>query len=339
LLASGQDVTWLFETSHPFTDTPRKLLDSFRIGTVKNFVEYAPENPFYDELKVKVKAYFDKSGKDVKDPIPTVKTALLLLTMWVIGYYYGFAYGSLWAAALLGVSRALFGINTMHASSHFAVSHQPWVWRWLDWFVFDVLMGGSSIAWNYQHIVGHHQHTNVFQADPDFPYLVDGDIRRVVKEQSPQLWYRTQAIHLPILYSLLALKTRVTDAILMSGNHMCGPIHMNISQSDITWLWITKSFFVVYQFLIPLFVFGSSGRSVFFSYLVAELAAGAWLAYFFQVNHVSEGALMTNTEDAKKIKEWAVLQMESTVEYSHGDPLFTFLSGTLNYQAIHHLFP
>jgi len=339
LLASGQDVTYLFETSHPFTDIPHKLLNTFRIGKTDSFVEYSTDSPFYDELRAKVKDYFRKNGKDLKDPMPTIKTALFLLFLWIVGYFYGFVYGSLWAAALLGVARALFGINTMHASSHFAVSHQPWVWRWLDWFCFDILMGGSNIAWNYQHIVGHHQHTNVFQADPDFPVIVEGDIRRVVKEQKPQVWYRTQAIHLPILYTLLALKTRVTDAVLMSGNYMCGTIHMNITRSDLIWLYITKLWFVIYQFLIPLYVFGLPAKQFCYSFLIAELAAGAWLAYFFQVNHVSDGALYTNTKDAKKIQEWAILQVESTVEYSHGDPLFTFLSGTLNYQAIHHLFP
>jgi len=184
LLASGQDVTYLFETSHTFVDTPRKILEGLKIGVVPGFVEYSEASPFYDELKIKVKAYFDRTGQDLKDPIPTIKVALFLLFLWVVGYYYGFKYGSLWAAGLMGVSRALFGINTMHASSHFAVSHKPWVWQWLDWFVFDILMGGSSLAWNYQHIVGHHQHTNVFQADPDFPCVVDGDMRRVVKEQT-----------------------------------------------------------------------------------------------------------------------------------------------------------
>jgi len=264
--------------------------------------------------------------------------AFLLFT-WIVGYVFGFAYGSLCAAALLGVARALFGINTMHASSHFAVSHKPAVWRWLDWFCFDILMGGSNVAWNYQHIVGHHQHTNVFQADPDLPYVVDGDIRRVVKEQKPQLWYRTQAFHLPLLYMLLAFKTRFTDAVLMSGNYMCGTLHMNVTRSDLIWLYCTKAFFIVYQFLIPRYVFHSSWSTILASYVVAELAAGTWLAYFFQVNHVSDGAMYTNTRDAKHIPEWAVLQVESTVDYSHGDPLFTFLSGTLNYQAVHHLFP
>jgi len=71
-----------------------------------------------------------------------------------------------------------------------------------------------------------------------------------------------------------------------------------------------------------------------------ELAAGAWLAYFFQVNHISEGVGYTNQEDdSPKKKEWAVLQIEGTIDYSHDSKLFTFLSGTLNYQTVHHLFP
>jgi len=125
----------------------------------------------------------------------------------------------------------------------------------------------------------------------------------------------------------------------MSGNYMCGTLHMNVSKNDLVWLYATKAFWVYYQFLVPRYVFGLAWSSVFASYVVCELASGAWLAYFFQVNHITDGALYTNTNDAKQIKEWAVLQVESTVEYSHGDPLFTFLSGTLNYQAIHHLFP
>jgi len=34
-----------------------------------------------------------------------------------------------------------------------------------------------------------------------------------------------------------------------------------------------------------------------------------------------------------------VLQIEGTVDYAHDSKLFTFLSGTLNYQTVHHLFP
>lgn len=37
--------------------------------------------------------------------------------------------------------------------------------------------------------------------------------------------------------------------------------------------------------------------------------------------------------------EWAVSQVKSSVDYSHGNWLTTFLCGALNYQVTHHLFP
>jgi len=116
---------------------------------------------------------------------------------------------------------------------------------------------------------------------------------------------------------------------------------MNFLSFDIILLWLTKIFFLWYQFYVPYVYFNLTVTQLITNYLVMDLFAGIWLAYFFQVNHISEGLEYTSQDDQTTTtqKEWAVLQMEGTVEYSHGDPLFTFLSGTLNYQAVHHLFP
>jgi len=245
-----------------------------------------------------------------------------------------------WAALLLGVTRALFGINTMHASSHFSVSHKPWVWNWLDWFCFDILMGGSSLSWNYQHVVGHHQHTNVFKADPDLPIIKQGDMRRVYDWQVPVSVYKYQAYYLPLLYPLLAFKTRYYDVLLLLGDKMNGNIVMNVTTNDKIWLVATKLVFLWYQFYLPLYYFGLPLASFLKVYVVMELAAGAWLAYFFQVNHISDKIFYSSQEDgSSKKKEWAALQLEGTIDYAHQSKLFTFLSGTLNFQGVHHLFP
>jgi fatty acid desaturase len=37
--------------------------------------------------------------------------------------------------------------------------------------------------------------------------------------------------------------------------------------------------------------------------------------------------------------EWAVVQVKTSVDYGHGNALVTFLTGALNYQIEHHLFP
>jgi len=342
LTCAAQDITYLIWTSHPFTTKPSKILEKYKIGLVDGpFVKYATEkNVFYDEVKQKVKEYFDKTGKDPKDPLPSLLFFCIIFTMWCVGYYFSASRGLLWAAAMLGVSRALFGINTMHAASHFSITHKPWVWRWVDWFCFDILMGGSSMAWNYQHIIGHHQHTNVFKADPDLPIVVEGDIRMVFPFQRHQWLYKYQAYYMPLLYTLLAFKTRYSDALILFGDVSNGNIKMNVTPLDYKLLVLTKIFFVGYQFLIPLFYFQLPVWEFLLAYIVAELAAGTWLAYFFQVNHISEEVEYT-TKDALPVsnKEWAVLQVEGTIEYAHDSLLYMFLSGTLNYQAVHHLFP
>jgi len=212
------------------------------------------------------------------------------------------------------------------------------VWRWLDWFCFDILMGGSNVAWNFQHILGHHQFTNVFQADPDLPCAEAGDIRRLVKYQRWKWVYKFQAFYLPVLYTLLALKTRFSDAMILFGDRTSGPLTLTISSKDYALLVATKLFFIWYQFYVPLVWFGLSWGQFLTVYLAAELTSGAWLAYFFQVNHISDHILYTKS-DAANSKEWAALQVEGTVDYAHHSPLFAFLSGTLNYQTVHHLFP
>jgi len=229
----------------------------------------------------------------------------------------------------------------MHAASHFAISHKPWIWAWTDWVCFDLFMGGSSLAWNYQHVIGHHQHTNVFRADPDLPIVEEGDMRRVFGNQRWKWIYQYQAFYLPVLYTLLAFKTRYYDIMLILGYEKNGNITMNVRPADRILQFITKLFFVWYQFYVPLYIFGLPGRQMLWVYIVAELAAGAWLAYFFQVNHISDDVLYSDqdSDESTTQKEWAQLQVEGTVEYAHNSPLFAFLSGTLNYQAVHHLFP
>jgi len=145
---------------------------------------------------------------------------------------------------------------------------------------------------------------------------------------------------MPVLYTLLAFKTRVTDFYIMMGDRTNGTLTMNFTTVDAVLLWVTKIFFLWYQFYIPLFYFHLPISQFVGIYIVMELAAGTWLAYFFQVNHISEGVEYTNQDDdSPSKKEWAVLQMEGTVEYAHDSKLFALFSGTLNFQAVHHLFP
>ncbi len=58
------------------------------------------------------------------------------------------------------------------------------------------------------------------------------------------------------------------------------------------------------------------------------------------MSHISTEAFFPCPEqlDPKLKDEWAIAQVLTSVDYGHNS-IWTFLSGALNYQSVHHLFP
>lgn len=73
---------------------------------------------------------------------------------------------SIACALFLGWCCALLGLMPLHDGSHFANTHQPWVWRAIG-ATHDFLNGSSYLVWLYQHMLGHHPYTNIEGVDPD----------------------------------------------------------------------------------------------------------------------------------------------------------------------------
>lgn len=65
-----------------------------------------------------------------------------------------------------------------------------------------------------------------------------------------------------------------------------------------------------------------------------------YLNILFQANHVVE-EVSWPLPDANNVvqMDWAQLQVETAQDYGHGSWIQTVLSGGLNYQVVHHLFP
>lgn len=63
-------------------------------------------------------------------------------------------------------------------------------------------------------------------------------------------------------------------------------------------------------------------------------------AFMFESSHVVESVSWpVPDKDGHVAQDWVQLQIETSQDYAHGDWMTTFLTGSLNYQAIHHVFP
>jgi fatty acid desaturase/cytochrome b involved in lipid metabolism len=347
LLCAGRDISDLFITYHPFTDRAAEVLGKYKIGEVSTteFPQFAPDRGFYQECRQQVGEYFRKNKLDHKDPRPGLWRLAVFLSLAALMFVV-LAQGQAWswpvriaAALLFGVCQAMPLLHTMHDASHLSIGSSPKGWRLLGRLCMDWFAGASIYSWYNQHTIGHHVYTNVHGADPDLPVKETGDIRRVTPFQTGSPLYRFQHIYLMVLYGLLGLKFRVQDVTgtILDGTN--GTIRVNQqSAHDLFMQLVTKCVWVVWRILVPLYVFQCSHFDYWTTFFIAELMTGYYLAFNFQVSHVSPQAVWPDVKFPLS-DEWAVNQLHTSIDYHHGNWLICFLSGALNYQSVHHLFP
>ncbi|KAI0242515.1 hypothetical protein L0F63_001285 [Massospora cicadina] len=243
-------------------------------------------------------------------------------------------------ALVLGFGCAQVGLHPLHDASHFAITHHPLVWK-LVGQTHDFLNGASYLVWVYQHMMGHHPYTNIPGADPDIA-TTDPDVRRI---QPFQKWYGRyvgQEKYVPFLYGLLALKTRFQDIFILYFFRTNDSIRINPpTLYHRLVFWGGKAFFVFYRLVIPIHLVGF-WKSVLFL-ILSDLVTSYWLALTFQVNHVVDTVAFIASPERAESKQiaidWAEMQLLTTQDYAHHSTFWTWITGGLNYQAVHHVFP
>lgn len=349
LLAIGRDVTDLMTSYHPFTDKADKMLAMYKIGTLtgpREFPQYSPDRGFYKTVCERVDKYFKETAQDPKSPWAGLWRMAIVFSLAALSFCV--MHGALLpgvmmpirllAAVVYGICQALPLLHVMHDASHTAIGHNETWWKVMGRLPMDWFAGACMISWHHQHTIGHHLYTNVHGVDPDLPVSLKGDPRRLVHKQEWTSIYKFQHVYLPVLYGVLGLKFRVQD---ITGTFLArtnGPIRVNFYDSAFVRILLVKLTFVAWRIVLPLMFMDASAFWTLF--IVAELMTGYWLAFNFQVSHVSTIADYPNGDsNSTELEEWAVSQVKTSVDYSHGNWLTTFLAGALNYQTVHHLLP
>lgn len=358
LLCVGREATDLFNSYHPFTEKPRAILKKYCIGSLATFEHpiYKPDTGFYKECAAAIKEHFKGAGQDHKNPWTGV---IRMSPVYILGaavFYAVFCRAAtpmplrFLGAILMGCCQGMPLTGWMHDASHASIGHSERWWWLVGRFSLDYVSGSSMLSWRNQHVIGHHVYTNVMGADPDLPDKRDGDPRRLVPEQVWRSMYEYQHIYLPPLYGILAMKSRIQDVTSIFRDRVNGPIRVNpISVQDYLRMVSSKFVWFFYRAIVPAVFFDvlSLGQLVAL-FMTVEFTTGYWLSYNFQVSHVSDEADFLFSDVGKRESgkcpalfedEWAKSQLRTTIDYAHGSPIAAYLSGALNYQSIHHLFP
>ena len=116
-------------------------------------------------------------------------------------------------------------------------------------------------------------------------------------------------------------------------------IYPKMDASEQVIFWTGKLFFALIMFVFPMLVF--PWWQVLIGFFLVMLTVGLVMGVVFQLAHINGAAEFPEpTGDPAHIEnEWAIHQVQTTVDFAPKNRLLSWYIGGLNYQIEHHLFP
>lgn len=311
--------------------TPSEIASRLKFGSSVGFLK---------TLRTKVDGYFTATGFSRRDcPRMYLKTAVIMT--WFVASYLAlmlFA-ANWWQASLfamsLGFAAAAIGFNIQHDGGHQAYSDRRSINR-LSAMTLDML-GGSSYLWDQKHNVIHHTYANITGFDEDIQL---GFLGRLTPHQRRLKFHRLQHFYLWVLYGFIVIKWACYDDFRDLFKGRIGEQKFPRPKGrDLAMFAAGKIAFASWAFVLPLMCFDA--LSVLMIYLTASFVQGVTLSVVFQLAHCVEEAEfpLPNADEGKMENEWAVHQVETTVDFAPKNRLISWYTGGLNFQIEHHLFP
>jgi linoleoyl-CoA desaturase len=299
------------------------------------------QKDFVLTLNQRVNQYFKENNLSKNANTAMILKSIFHLTLWIGSYalivFGGFSVGinyMLWA--VLGFAMAMVTVNIGHDAIHGAYSKNKWVNDILSHtFNFN---GASAYMWKRMHNQAHHTYTNIDGHDEDIAPI---PIMRISGEAP--LWpiHRYQYIYSFFLYCLTTFSwVFIKDYKKFFANTVGNYSDKAHPRKEYFYLFFYKAINYTIFLILPLVLIQHSWASTFIGYLIMHAVGGFFLAVIFMLAHVVEEAhFFLPDEEDRMENSWAVHQLYTTVNFATLSPVAAFLTGGLNQQVEHHLFP
>lgn len=339
-LFGGNDVTVQYKMIHPH-HKPKQLGKLTIVGKLNNpEYEYQFDTPFERDLKQEVFKIV-RRGREF-GTFGWYSRAICYVAMYFACLCFWIVESSFTLASLFGVVHALIGLNVQHDANHGAASREPF---FNDLFGFGVdLIGGSKWIWMEQHWF-HHAFTNHKDKDPDAisaePLLILNDYPA---GHPKRRWHHKFQVLLTVpalaLYWLAILSSTNVVNLKHEGAAACGfNMDNDFIKKRAKYAILSKILYVSLVVVPPFYHHGMNWLPFF--HLMAMGAIGSvFLSALFIISHNFESVDRDPTCEARtngKKVCWYKSQVETSSTY--GGFVSGCLTGGLNFQIEHHLFP
>ena len=304
---------------------------------------YLWDTEFEREIKREVYKIV-KRGKEYGTNGYFARAVFYIGLMAFLGYKWS-TEGSSWGLAVwYGISAALIGLNVQHDANHGAASKKAWVNDLLG-FGADAI-GGCKWLWQQQHWT-HHAFTNHHEKDPDSfnaePVLLFNDYP--LDHPARQFYHKFQSVFfLPILsfYWLSMVFNPMTLDLNHTGSASVGMNNVNdYTKSRRKYATALRMLYIYINIVRPIEIGGLDNLGATLGHIMLMgMSESLTLATLFALSHNFENADRDPTKETRATGKptcWFKSQVETSSTY--GSYISAALTGGLNHQVEHHLFP
>jgi delta11-fatty-acid desaturase len=247
----------------------------------------------------------------------------------------GLLRGDWWMLFLSPFMAWVWLANMYHDACHFSLSTRWWVNATLPYLTPWL---SSPTTWYHQHVVGHHSYPNIGRMDPDLahaPQLLrhHESIRWRKAHMGQDSTVRTLFIWIIGTFGMQILSD---TRMMMQGLYNKVVPMQRLSKARMAAHFCGRLFFILVTFAWPWFVFlGKEGpdwsRAVLFSFVPMAVFSLLFMACS-QVNHLLPHTVHGSSNFFRH-------QVQTAQDFMVHSTLAFWLSGGLNLQIEHHLFP
>jgi len=363
-LIVGRDGTALFESHHYFIDHDRlqRILSKYRVkkeiadtlstmdpmddGSSFDWKEY-DNSPFVKEIKAMVKDHFSRRAKKLGITVRQATKAtpkrwalLVFLMSLFLSTIPSYVSGKYWTLIVTPFLGWLWAVNWWHDALHFGLSCD---WRVNAFLPYLFPLFSSPWSWYHQHVIGHHAYTNIGHRDPDL-WNSNPLIKRFNKWQKLTKWGVRQKNLVKFSLGSFVFSVAVPLGLNMIRDliaNITGKYKKAVAYTTLRGTRLVAHIFGRFLFVYIVFIWP-------FLYLTPRKAI-IWatfpiviFSWFFmlntQINHCTENTAYARGTNFLKH------QVITAQNFGVGDcgvwsGWYFLLSGGLNYQIEHHLFP
>lgn len=347
----GNDVTIQYKMIHPY-HTGKHLEKMRAVGKV---VDYEPEYKFDTEFEREIKKEVFKivrRGREFGTPGYFFRAFCYIGLFFYMQYRFAtsttFFTAEKWfdsgvfLAITFGIAQAFIGLNVQHDANHGAASKRPWVNDLLG-FGTD-LIGSNKWNWMAQHWT-HHAYTNHADKDPDSfssePMFAFNDYP--IGHPKRKWIHNFQGAYFLFMLGLYWLSTvcnpQVTDLRQRGAQYVGIQMENDFIVKRRKYAIALRIMYIFLNIVCPFLNNGLSAKTAGIIFLMG-VSESLMLSVLFSLSH---NFVHSDRDPTKEYREngkevcWFKSQVETSSTY--GGAISGYLTGGLNFQVEHHLFP